>query len=243
MFTSRRFRRSLFAAMIALIVTPEGSRADEPPPFEPTNRYESRTLEGWTLLVNKTLLEDRELADRTLTLLRFQLYQVTRRVPEEPLKRLRSVRIWVEKEEPHHPCMAYHPAVEWLKEHGMNPEKARCVELANARTFLDWTKQQPWMVFHELSHAYHHQFLEGGFENAGIREAFDRAKDSHRYDSVLAVDGQERKAYALTNRMEYFAESSEAFFGTNDFYPFVRPELRRHDQAMEELLKGLWKTP
>ena len=26
--------------------------------------------------------------------------------------------------------------------------------------------------------------------------------------------------------MEYFAEASEAFFGTNDFYPFVRAELR-----------------
>ena len=29
--------------------------------------------------------------------------------------------------------------------------------------------------------------------------------------------------------MEYFAEASEAYFGTNDFFPFVRIELRRHD--------------
>ena len=27
----------------------------------------------------------------------------------------------------------------------------------------------------------------------------------------------------------YYAETSEAFFGTNDFYPYVRSELRRHD--------------
>ena len=26
--------------------------------------------------------------------------------------------------------------------------------------------------------------------------------------------------------MEYFAELSEAYFGTNDFYPFVRGELQ-----------------
>jgi hypothetical protein len=40
--------------------------------------------------------------------------------------------------------------------------------------------------------------------------------------------------------MEYFAESSEAFFGKNDFYPFVRSELKQHDPEMFELLKTLW---
>jgi len=40
--------------------------------------------------------------------------------------------------------------------------------------------------------------------------------------------------------MEYFAESTEAFFGTNDFYPFVRPELREFDPEMFNLLTKLW---
>jgi hypothetical protein len=40
--------------------------------------------------------------------------------------------------------------------------------------------------------------------------------------------------------MEYFAETTEAFFGTNDFFPFVRSELRRHDPGGYELLKKLW---
>ena len=35
------------------------------------------------------------------------------------------------------------------------------------------------------------------------------------------------------------AECSEAFFGTNDFYPFVRSELKQHDEKMYELLKKL----
>jgi hypothetical protein len=42
------------------------------------------------------------------------------------------------------------------------------------------------------------------------------------------------------DRWEYFAEASEAYFGTNDFYPFVRTELQRHDPEMYELLKRLW---
>ena len=40
--------------------------------------------------------------------------------------------------------------------------------------------------------------------------------------------------------MEYFAESTEAFFGTNDFYPFVRAELKQHDPKMFDLLWKLW---
>ena len=48
----------------------------------------------------------------------------------------------------------------------------------------------------------------------------------------------EEKAYALTSATEYFAESTEAFFGTNDFYPFVRPELKEHDKEMCGSLAG-----
>lgn len=44
----------------------------------------------------------------------------------------------------------------------------------------------------------------------------------------------------LANAKEYFAEMTEAFFGTNDFYPFVRAELQEHDAAMFELLCEVW---
>jgi hypothetical protein len=40
--------------------------------------------------------------------------------------------------------------------------------------------------------------------------------------------------------MEYFAEATEAYFGTNDFYPYVRSELAAHDPAMFALLGKLW---
>jgi hypothetical protein len=209
--------------------------------FDPTDRYESRDIEGWTVLVNRGFLAgEPELAERTLTLLRFQLFQIARRLPESAVERLRTVRIWVEEKEGHHPCMAYHPDPEWLREHGMNPEKARCVEVANARNFLTWTLQQPWMVFHELAHAYHHQFLPDGFHNAEVSQAHREALDAKLYEKVLRIDGREQKAYASNNPMEYFAESSEAFYGTNDFYPFVRPELQQHDPKGFATLKEAW---
>jgi hypothetical protein len=193
-------------------------------------QYKASEIEGWTVYVKKDFLKAKPaLADRTLALLRAQLFQIGRIVPAAAVKKLRTVKIWVEENDPSTPCMANHPAAEWLREHRTNPDMAGGVELANARNFLDWTLEQPWMVLHELSHAYHHKFLPRGFENPELKAAHQKALKSGHYDSVLKIAHTEEKAYALNNPQEYFAEATEAFFGTNDFYPFVRSELRRFD--------------
>jgi Mlc titration factor MtfA (ptsG expression regulator) len=48
------------------------------------------------------------------------------------------------------------------------------------------------------------------------------------------------KAYAMTNAAEYFAETTEAYFGTNDFFPYTNAELKKHDPFMHELLGKIW---
>lgn len=210
---------------------------------DPTEQYERRLVEGWPVLINKALLADQpDLAREVLTLLDQQLYQIKRHVPAASVAKLQTVRLWVEENEPHHPCMAYHPDPAWLTNHDMNPAKARSVEVANARNFLKWTREQPWMVLHELAHAYHHQFLDRGYENPKIASAFRQAIAAKLYASVLHFDGKEVPAYAATNPMEYFAEATEAFFGSNDFYPFVRAELRQHDPHAHDLLATLWEA-
>lgn len=40
--------------------------------------------------------------------------------------------------------------------------------------------------------------------------------------------------------MEYFAETTEAYFTRNDFFPFNRAELQSHDPEMLQLLEKLW---
>ena len=242
----KAIRRSI---AIVLLLGPMAPRV-QPQVSDPMKRsvakgyptqYESRRIEGWTVLVNRDFLRQRpNISERTLTLLQFQLYQIVRIVPATAVAKLRRVKIWVEENEPNTPCMAYHPDAGWLKEHGVNPAKQGCVELSNARNFLKWTLEQPWMVLHELSHAYHHRFLRDGFENAQLKGAYARIMKSRIYEKVLRGNGRDERAYAATNPMEYFAESTEAFFGTNDFYPFVRAELRRHDPIMFELLRQLW---
>ena len=232
----------LLLALAGAVAPAPAEAPPPPPPFEPTDAYEARHVEGWRILVNKRFAkEEPGRCDEVMTLLRFQLYQVPRVVPAAAVEKLKKVTIWVEADEPHHPCMVYHPDPGWLREHGMNPDKARCVEISNAERFLEWTKSQPWMVLHELAHAYHHQFLPGGYDNLELRDAWRRATvDERRYDAVLHFSGRTERAYAVNNPMEFFAEASEALFGTNDFYPFVRAELAAHDPETHALVRRLW---
>jgi hypothetical protein len=207
--------------------------------YEPTENYVVQELEGWTVYVNKCLLnEQKAVGDKVLRLLEVKLYDINRVVPKKALEELHKAPIWVEFEDKDVQCMCYHPSRRWLTEHGFNPEKARSVEIGSAKTFLTWTLAQPSMVLHELAHAYHHRVL--GYDNPDIREAYRRAVESKSYESVLYYTGRKKRAYALNNDQEYFAELTEAFFGQNDFYPFVRAEVMRHDPRMYETLKKLW---
>jgi hypothetical protein len=221
------------------LLKPEGQA--KPHPFDPTDAYELRKVEGWLVRVNKKLLREQpELAVKTEELLEFQLFQITRVVPATALEKIRTVTIWVELDDPLFPCMCYHSERDWVSSHGLNPDKTHGVELSNPKNFLDWTRVQPWMVFHELAHAYHDQFLPGAFENPQVLEAYRSAKEAKLYDAVLYYTGKTERAYAMNNQMEYFAEISEAYFGTNDFYPFVRPELHAHDPKGYEMLRKAW---
>jgi len=49
----------------------------------------------------------------------------------------------------------------------------------------------------------------------------------------------ETRTCALNNRMEYFAETTEACSGTNGLYPLTRAELIRCDQGGAEALKQI----
>jgi hypothetical protein len=207
----------------------------------PTSEYGARELRGWKLYVHPELeKEHSEVFQKVLTLLDQQLAGIERRVPESAVENLRKIPIWVEFNEPHHPCMCYHPDAGWLREHDMNPDKADSIEIANAENFISWTIDQPWMVLHELAHGYHELFLPEGYDNAAVAGALAAARERGDYEKVRHVNGRDVKHYALTNPMEYFAEGTESFFGVNDFYPFVRTELVTYDPELERLLGELW---
>lgn len=210
---------------------------------------QSTTIEGWRVLISDTLIEQEQAATKeAVELLTKQLQEIVRVVPAKAVVELRKVPLWLSPEYPQIPPRAeYHPNAGWLREHHRDPAMAKGIEFTNIRIFRLETNRMPNFTLHELAHAYHDRVLPQGFANRDIQAAFERAKREGRYDSVEQRFGDGRsanaRAYALTNPMEYFAEGSEALFSTNDFFPFDREQLTKHDPAFSSLLQKLWGVP
>jgi hypothetical protein len=206
--------------------------------------YQTRSIEGWTVHVNSKLLAEQSAqTKKAIDLLTSQLKEIVRVVPAPAVAHLRKVPLWINPEYPGKPPGAeYHPDAGWLREHGRDPRLAKCVEFTNVRIFQVECRRMPCFVLHELAHAYHDQVL--GFDDADIIAAYKRALESKTYDAVERFNGDGpntvERAYAMTDHKEYFAESTEAFFGRNDFFPFTREQLREHDPEMFKLLARLW---
>ncbi|MBG80051.1 MAG: hypothetical protein CMJ39_04980 [Phycisphaerae bacterium] len=218
----------------------ETSKDSKPAPgaYTPTADYQRLTMHGWPVLVNPALDEHPQLKADTLELLNDHLYRITRKIPQPALDRIREIEIWVELDMHKTACMCYHVSKGWLVPNGYNPDKEGTVEIGNSQAFLDWTQGQPWMVLHELAHGFHDKVY--GYEHPGIKAAWQNKVDQGDYERVLHISGGTRKHYGLTNQMEYFAETTEAYFGCNDFHPFVKGELLKVDPKGVELIQSTW---
>lgn len=101
--------------------------------------------------------------------------------------------------------------------------------------------EQPWVILHELAHAFHDQVL--GFDHPRIHQVYQEFTTSGRGDKTLLHNGKRVKHYALTTPQEFFAEFTEAYFGVNDFYPFTRAELKESEPEIFHLLADIWSAP
>ena len=226
--------------LLSFFVTAAAS-ADENVPPKPL-KHVQRQMEGWTVLVDERLLvgTDQELGDYALRLLANRLFDIRMVLPDDKLQRLQQVKIWIDRSHGKLTSAQYHPNADWLKSNGYDEALVKCVHIPDASRFasLEHQRVQPWSVLHELAHAYHDQVLS--FDHPEIRAAWERMRDSHRFDSVLHINGKTMRHYALTNPMEFFAEMSESYFGVNDFFPFNRAELGRDESETFALLEKLW---
>ena len=204
--------------------------------------YTNHNIEGWVVRVSDSLMaEDKATTKRAIELLSQQLRTTAKVLPPKALKQVRTVPIWLSpKYGDRRQTGEYHPNLKWLKDNKRHPKLHRSVEFTNTSIFEKEVRRMPMLLVHELAHAYHDQVLS--FEHSEIKKAYDQAVESGTYESVRRNNGRTEKAYAITNHKEYFAETSEAFFGVNDFYPFNERELKRHDPVMYEVLAKVWRA-
>lgn len=211
------------------------------PRFDPV----AKTIEGWTVHIEPSMLESEPHSQdaRSLAMLEAHLRILTAMVPDDRLAKLQDLEIWVEREHPSLKSMQYHPSEQWLRDNGHDPRLAKKYHVPVARNLISSAQlaKHPMVVLHELAHAYHDQVL--GFDEPRIIAAFEKAKAAGTYEKVMLFNGKIVRHYALTDHKEYFAEGTEAFFNRNDFYPFVRAELEKHDPTLHNLLLEIWGEP
>lgn len=210
-------------------------------PINALDTHVDHLVEGWTIRVEKKLLEqDPELAEQALSLIEMQLRDLVWVLPQKRISELRSVKIVMDLDRPKIRGLQYHPDLNWLKRGGHSLYLHKVVHIPQARSYVNLKKSnvQPWVMLHEMAHAWHDQIIT--FKDPAVIAAFTKAVSSKKYEKVLHINGQERRHYSLTDHKEYFAEGTEAFVGTNDFFPFVKPELKKHDPTLYKILKNIW---
>ena len=207
--------------------------------LEPFNeRYDKVGLQGWSVRVSKELTANADpLAQAALAVIDKQLSLVAETLPASRLASLRLVPVWLEYRQSGQPAR-YLWTTEGHLPPGYDVSKANGVDIPDAQDFIMNARDQPGIMLHELSHAYHHRAL--GADNPDIRRAYENAMGKGLYASVKDITGATLPAYAKTNEREYFAEITEAYFLKNDFFPFTRAELRDYDPEGYALVEAVW---
>ena len=217
---------------------PDKTKTPPPVRFDPV----LRDIEGWKVHVDPALLEGEHRVEgaKALVMLANHLQRIKILVPAEPLAKMQTLEIWIEHNHPLLRAMQYHPSREWLLANRHDPRLTRKVHIPQARELFSRGQmlKHPAVILHELAHAYHDQILT--FEHPEVLAAYNKAKESGIYEKVLLYTGSKVKHYGLSNHKEYFAEGTEAYFYRNDFYPFVRAELKEHDPTLHDVLVKIW---
>ena len=226
-----RFSKMLLPAVVLLAMA-AGVEA-----YEPTSHYTVKHIEGWKVYVHNSLLpggEHAETGSTALARLTGDMKAVRRWMPDEPLKKLLAVGIWLDLDStngPHGrtPVFHYHPGMGWLKKMDFHPGKHKCVEYSRAEALAKKTRGSARTLLHELAHAYHDQILS--FDNPEILAAHKRARELGTYPP--------RDWVIRANHKEFFAGVTTRYFGTKT----EREALVERDPIVAKLLLKIWGKP
>jgi hypothetical protein len=211
---------------------------------EPYPGYKKFVIEGFTLHVNKDVLDPKNEAyeRKPLDVLKLELGVLTKALSAKALQQLQKMIIWVEWDEKDKlangragfALAVYQGSSQnALMSKGKNPGKAKTVTVLSMKGLTE--EHQPQndsercVLMHEFAHAVHDQVF--GFENEAIKKAYQQAMERKLYDKSL---------YAATNEKEFFAELTCSYLDILEAYPHNRDDLRKHDLVTFKLMEDLW---
>jgi hypothetical protein len=237
--------------LVSLSLCP-AQRPERKPVTESLQDYRQEKVDGFTVYFHHEIFthDNAHREQRYLGDFRNLINELNLTFTPEQRQKLQAVTIWVEwdQTDPKNEraiAVYRHGAPEVLEFHGILPEKAYSVNVLSMKKTVNERRGQipnpANVMLHEFAHAYHHQAL--GSDLPDIKHAYDQAMARNLYDRVKVFWGKEthrEKAYATTNPSEYFAELSEAYLLRNDYFPYTREDLEKHDPIGYQLMVKAW---
>ncbi len=224
--------RILFTALVFLFL------ASALTPAQAAFRAEG--IEGWRVYVDDGVPKD--MAEKMRAALRDKLHTITTLLPPQRVEELRHVPVFVWQAPGDTKHGAYYANGSDFAEDGAeSPAGVQGgVALANPQRVLDWLDRVPSGILHEFSHAYHDQVL--GLDDPAIIAAYQHAVDTHLYENVRRANGATvAKSYALTNKAEYFALLTQAYYWKSGYFPFDNAELKAYDPQGYAAVRSAWE--
>jgi len=201
-----------------------------------TGRYRPVPIAGWHVFMDRALSPDTRPAKAALATIAAMLRQVEGALPAAALSQVRTTPIFLHEHAG--PGGMFHYSPEWLTAHGRTVELVNAIEISDASLLPDLARTQPSALLHELAHGFYAKLPEA--DRAAVKAVYRAAMTRGLYRDVQRNDGSSGVAYASRSAVEHFAETTEAYFGENDFYPYTRAELESYDPDGAALMARLW---
>lgn len=203
-----------------------------------TYTYMVENVAGWNVHVEDTLWNNYpKWTYNTLRLFQERLSEIANTLPENAVACLRTIDIYLTDSRPGE-APARFLSTQWSAR-GSDPAMKNSVEFNNPDLLQRYFDNQPMIMLHELAHGYEYRFLTLD-ETVELARLYKSVFDGQSKYRVTVQKTGIRKHYALENMHEYFAESSEAYWGKNDYYPYDREQLKEYDPAMYEFQERVW---
>ena len=174
--------------------------------------------------------------------------------PPHALALFRHVNVYLDSRDAANVAASYFsipPQIQTFQElAGYSEEGWRgAIVIFGANTWVVKRASAPGALVHELAHAYQDRFLcmGPGVSDLAARPfaAYDAAKAAGMYDDPERVEcgtgvPYDAGAYAMTNVLEYFAETSMTFFVGGETSPCDRASLEALDPDGAEMVRKTW---
>jgi hypothetical protein len=207
-----------------------------------TLRYTKMDIDGWTVFTNAELDGDTVTRNSVTDVLRSELLKIMTSISPRALGIIRTVPIYIESETPrnhwHHEA-TFHPGMDWLTTHGLDPRWAGSVQIVNSKNFLEAYKKREEVIALLFADAYNSKAL--GFRDKHLAHLFSNANAERKYIQVLSKFKREDRSPAANNERAYFQQLSATFIRGASYFPFTKDKLKDYDPDMYNFLHECWE--